>query len=397
MKIYILLAIPFMAFASTVNLNEILQKLKYEHPMAKSIQAYEYAYSAENRVKSASKPLQLSTQATSAKPNLGKSQYEYSVKVQQKILNPSVKRSIIKSTAYQNDAEILKLKHDFLILENNIRLLYHINCLDKRIIKQYKTSYLAFKNLYTKKEKAYKYGEISKKELIQLQIELDRLQSEYKHYESEEKTSRDNLQSNILLPYFEGKMLSCKDTYAVTDELLLNNTQESLQERSLNKKIKSVESDFSRYNALFDSFTLSASYDDEIGTKRYIVGLSVPLNFTTSLNRENRAVALHKKSAFEYEKEGLRLKRASKIKLLKKQLLQNSQDIRLVTSMLKRYEDELMPLIKRGYHLGENSAIEYLLSQREMWKYKKDLIQHYKNYYKTLFQLYSVLEIKDSL
>jgi len=397
MKIYILLAIPFMAFASTVNLNEILQKLKYEHPMAKSIQAYEYAYSAENKAKSSNKALELSTQAANAKPDLGGSKYEYSIKIQQEIINPSVKRSILKSTAYKNDAEILKLKHDFLILENDVRLLYHINCLDQRIIEQYKTSYLAFKNLYIKKEKAYKYGEISKKELIQLQIELDRLQSEYKHYESEEKTSRDNLQSKVLLPYFEEKTLSCTDTYAVTDELLLNNPKESLQEQSLNKKIQSVKNDFNRYNTLFDSFTLSASYDDEIGAKRYILGLSVPLNFTTSLSRENRAVALHKRTAFEYEKEALRLERASKIKLLKKQLLQNSQDIRLVTSMLKKYEDELMPLIEKGYHLGENSAIEYLLSQREMWKYKKDLIQHYKNYYKTLFELYSVLEIKDSL
>jgi len=63
--------------------------------------------------------------------------------------------------------------------------------------------------------------------------------------------------------------------------------------------------------------------------------------------------------------------------------------------MLKQYEDELMPLIEKGYRLGEDSAIEYLLSKREMWRFKEDLIMHYKNYYETLFKLYSVLEMKE--
>jgi outer membrane protein, heavy metal efflux system len=54
-----------------------------------------------------------------------------------------------------------------------------------------------------------------------------------------------------------------------------------------------------------------------------------------------------------------------------------------------------MPLIEMGYRLGEDSAVEYLLSQREMWTLKKELMQNYKNYYQTLFELYSVLEIKE--
>lgn len=381
--------------ASTISLNEILQKLKSEHPMAKSMKAYENAYSAENKAKSSNVPLQLSTQGAYAKPDLEKSGYEYSVGVQQKFIHPSVKESIYKSSSYKNDAEILSLKHDFLLLENDVRLLYHLNCLDNKVIKQYKISYLAFKTLYMKKEKAYKYGEISKKELLQLHIELDRLKGDYKHYENEEKTSRNNLQSKILLPFFEEKVLSCKDTYKVTEELLWNNTDESLQEQAINKKIKSVESDFNRYDTLFNSYTLSASYEDEHDTNRFILGLSIPLNFTSAFNGENRAVALHKKSAFLYEKEGLKLKKLAQIELFKKYLSQSFQDIELVTSMLKRYETELMPLIEKGYRLGENSAIEYLLSQREIWMYKKNLIQHYKNYYEMLFKLYSILEIKD--
>ena len=391
---FILLSSIFLQ-ASTVTLDDILEKLKYEHPMAKSIQDYDNAYSAQNRAKSSTKALQLFTQGAHAKPDLEESKYEYSIGVQQKIMNPSVKNSILKASTYKNDAEILSFKRKFLLLQNDIRLFYHLNCLDQRVIEQYKSSYIAFETLYIKKERAYKYGEISKKELLQLQIELDRLKSDFRHYENAEKTSRNNLQSKILLPFFEGKELSCKDTYEVSEKLLLSNTQDSLQEQSLNKKIKSLESSFKRYDTLFNSFTLSASYEDEIDTKRVVLGLSVPLNFTSSLNGENRAALLHKKSALEHEKEGVKLKRGSQVKLLEKRLAYTFEDIELVSSTLKRYEGELMPLVESGYRLGENSAIEYLLSKREIWMYRKDLIKHYKNYYEILFELYSVLEIKE--
>lgn len=394
-SILFLLVCNIFLQASEISLDEIVQKLKDEHPMTNAIKAYEAAYNAENRAILSNEALQLNTYGSYAKPDLDKSGYEYSVGVQQKFMNHRVKENISKSARYQSDAEILNLKHDFLLLENDVRLLYHLNCLDKQAIEQYKASYLSFKTLYTKKKKAYKYGEISKKELLQLQIELDRLNSEYKHIENEEKTSRNSLQSKILLPIFEEIVLSCKDTYAVTDKLVINNNEVSLQLESLNKKIKSAESDFNQYNSMFDSYTLSAAYQDEIDTKRFVVGLSIPLNFTSSINEESRAAAMHNKSALEYEMQGLRLERESKVKLLEKQLLQSFQDIGLVTAMLDKYENELMPLIERGYRLGEDSAIEYLLSQREMWMYKKDLLQHRKKYYEMLFKLYSILEIKD--
>jgi len=394
-SLFFILTFTVFLQASSISLNNILQKLRYEHPMAKSIQEYQDAYNAENNANSSRKALQISAEEAYTSPDFAESGYEYKVGIQQSFMHPSVKKSLLKSARYESDAKILNLKHSFLLLKNNVRLLYHISCLDQKAIKQYKTSYEAFKTLYLKKEKAYRYGEISKKELLQLQIELDRLKNEYKHYRSEEKISRNNLQSTILLPIFQNKPLSCQDTYKVIERLTLNNTQDSLQVQSLNKKIQSVESDFNRFNTMFDSFTLSASYQEELNTNRFILGLSIPLSFTSSINKENRAAALYKKSAFTYEREGIQLQKSSKIALLKKRLQQEFQDIEALNSMLERYEGELMPLVERGYQLGEDSAIEYLLSKREIWKFKAQLIKHYKNYYQTLFRLYSVLEIKD--
>lgn len=381
--------------ATEVTLNEILQKVSDEHPMAKSIQAYKNAYNSQNKAISARDALVLSTEAVYAKPDLSKSGYEYSIGVEQNIANPSVKESMFKSASYMSDAQILELKHNLLLLKNEIRFLYHGSCLDIKNIKQYKESFFAFKALYEKKEKAYNYGEISKKELLQLQIELKRLKNEYIKYENSVKISRENLQSKALLPFFSDKELSCKDLNDITGEFAFNNSQDSLQEQSFEKKIMSYQSDFNRHNVMFDSLKLNASYQNEIDTDRFVLGLSIPLNFTTSFNEENRAASLHKKSAIEYEKDGFKLERASRIEVLKKELSKDFKDIGILSSMLEQYENELMPLIESAYRLGESSVIEYLLSKRELSNMKKELIIQQKVYYKTLFELYSVTEIKD--
>jgi len=381
--------------AGALSLDEILQQLQNGHPLAKSIQAYKQAYGAQAEAQTARKALRFSAQGAYAKPELDESGYEYSLGVQQKFMNPHARKSALQSARYQSDAKILDLEHEFLLLKNDVSYLYHLTCLDKKILKQYKASYLAFELLYQKKAKAYEYGEVSKKEFLQLEIELDRLKNEYRHYKKEAVISKERLQSRALLPAFEGESLVCDDMHTVTENITVNRAEVTLQERSLNKKISSVESEFNRYDTLFDSFTFSAWYEDELDTDRFIIGLSLPLNFTSSVNEEYRAAAMYKKSAFEYEKEGLKLQKSSESEALKKRLVQSFQDIEALRSMSERYQNDLMPLIERGYRLGEDSAIEYLLSQREMWKFKKELIQNYKNYYEMLFKLYNVLEIKE--
>lgn len=393
--LFFLLVCSLFLHATTLSLDEILQKLKHEHPTAKSIQSLEYANNSQNKAVSSREALGFFAEGTYAKPTLDKSGYEYGVGVEQNFMHPSVKKSAIKSAKYASDAEILSLKHDFALLENEVRLLYHINCLNQKNIEQYKKSFLAYEALYMKKEKSYKYGEISKKELLQLQIELERLKNEYKFYENEVKISRDNLQSKILLPFFKDKELSCKDIKTVTNELPFNDAQESLQEQSLNKKIQSLQSDFDRYNSPFDSFALGASYKNELDADKFTVALSVPLNFTTSINEESRAAALHKKSAAQYEKEGIKLQKASNAEALKKELAQSFESITAQNAMVEKYENELMPLVKSAYALGEDSAIEYLLSQRELLRLKEELAAQHKKYYETLFKLYSVLQIKE--
>ncbi|PHR59391.1 MAG: hypothetical protein COA44_00125 [Arcobacter sp.] len=391
---FLLISCVFLQ-ASTISLNEIIEKLKNEHPLALSIDAYADAYTNRNQANLSRKALSLIAQGAYAEPIIGASDYEYSIGVSQKFMNSSMKDNALKSANYQSDAKILDLKYEFMLLENEVGLLYHLNCIDKKATQQYETYLSDFKSLYKKKEKAYQYGEISKIEFLHLQIELDRLKNDFKHYKNEEKISRIKIQSKILISSFEAQELFCEDTYSLKESLILNPLKQSLQEQSVNKKIQSAESEFSRYDTFYNSFTLSASYQEEIDVDRFIIGLSVPLNFSSSENEKNRAASLFMKSALKYKKQEIKLEQESKLKLLNKQLGQDFQDIELITSILNKFENELMPLIERGYDLGENSAIEYLLSRREMWTYKKDQIEEYKNYYITLFKLYSVTQSKE--
>ena len=398
MKIILSLLVGvFSLSAATITLDEILQKLQNEHPLAKSIEALKNAHSSQNRAVGLNEPLEFSAEGAYAKPDLDKSGYEYSVGVAQNIMHPNVKKAAMQSLKYQNESEILELEHDFFLLRQDVKLLYHVNCLNQKSSLQYRDSFLAFEEFYKKKKRAYEYGEISKKDLLSLQIELDRIKTEYKLYENEVKISRDNLESKTLLAFFREKELSCKDTMPIIKELHFDYKNETLKEQSLDKKILTYQSDFERYNVSFDSFTLGAAYQNELDTDRFVFSLSMPLNFTTSFNEDNRAAALHKKSALMYEKEGVKLQKSSHSEALKKELAQNFENINSYQAMVQKYENELMPLVKSAYDLGEASVIEYLLSQRELFGLKKELIEHYKKYYKTLFELYSVLQMKEQL
>ncbi|MDT8338469.1 MAG: TolC family protein [Sulfurimonas sp.] len=398
MKIILSLFIAvFSLNAATITLDEILLKVQNEHPLAKSIEALKGAHSSQNRAAGLNEPLEFSAEGAYAKPDLDKSGYEYSVGVAQNIMHPNVKKGATQSLRYQNESEILELEHEFFLLRQEVKLLYHVNCLNQKNTLQYRDSFLAFEKFYEKKKRAYEYGEISKKDLLALQIELNRIKAEYKLYENEVNISRDNLESKTLLPFLGEKELSCKDTTPIIKELQFDYENKTLKEQSLEKKILTYQSDFERYNVSFDSFTLGAAYQNELDTDKFVFSLSMPLNFTTSLYEENRAAALHKKSALMYEKEGIKLQKSSHSDALKKELAQNFESINAYQVMVQMYENELMPLVKSAYDLGEASVIEYLLSQRELLGLKKELVEHYKKYYKTLFEIYSVLQTKEKL
>lgn len=398
MRVFFLLFFSvFVLHAQTIELEEIVQKLRSEHPMAKAIQALEHAHHWQNRAVASGEPLALVAEGSYAKPDMQKSAYEYGVGIEKNIMHPDVKKQTLLSTKYENEADILQRKHTFALLENDVRSLYHESCLQMQSKEDYFAALRSYEILYSKKAKAYEYKEISKKELLMLQIELDRLRGEYKLHEHELQTAHDALNAKILLPSLQNRELSCRDMLPLVKEVTFDVQNTTLKEESFEKKILMQQSDFAKHDVLFDSFTLGAFYAQEMDREKFTLSLSLPLNFTSSYSEEKRTEALHKKSTLLHEKEEAILQKASDKVLFTRELQQNLQSIETHKAILQKYENELMPLLKSAYELGEDSVSEYILGQREFLRLKGEFADSLKKYYKTLFQLYGVLQTKDEL
>lgn len=381
--------------ASTITLDEILTAVHKEHPSAKSIQEIDFAYKSQTQALSLREASQLNIQNSYANPKFNKAEHEYDIGVTQNITLPSVKKNIAQANSYKNEAQLLELKYNFALLQNDIALLYHNSCLDKINLSNFSQELKSFEELYVKKEKAYEYKEISKKELLELSLELDRLKNEYQQYKNTLQSSRSRLQSKVLLEYLADKELSCNDLKPFVKELQVDNQSQTLIEQSFDKKIQSYQSDAARYDNSFDSFTLGLSYAKEIDLNKATVSLSIPLNFTTSVYEQNRAAALHNQSAASYDKEAYMLQKRTEVALLQRELGFDFQSIEAQKEIVKKYENELLPLAKTAYLSGENSAIEFLLNQREYLKLKAELTTKHKKYYQTLFELLSVIQTKE--
>ena len=78
-------------------------------------------------------------------------------------------------TRLNNEATLLEEDKKILNFKNGLKSLYHQHCLDYKNYKSFKQNYHDFAKLYKKKQKAYKYQEISRAELMQLELEKNKL------------------------------------------------------------------------------------------------------------------------------------------------------------------------------------------------------------------------------
>lgn len=384
-----------LSASTPLSLDEILHSLRQNHPLLRSMKEQHSSAQAQNRGDNATAPMVLFGDGAYVDHDFEENGYEYSVGIMQTIRINDTQQHSYDAARFQSDADSLEAERAFILLQNQIKSLYHTSCLDQKKSEQFTSSYDAFAVLYAKKEKAYHYGEISKKELLQLQIELLHLKRLLQSYLSEQQISRDSLQALIALPALSRQTLSCQDLYPIVTKDIDPATINYLSRQSIDKRIQSSQSSSSRYDLNFESVDVELRYDNELDQDRYIFGLAIPLGFSSSANEEKRAAALHKQSALEYERENLLEKKSSQIQMLKKTLDQHVNGIESMSHIVATYHKELMPLIETSYRMGESSVIEYLLSKREIWELQKELIETKKNYYTTLFALNSAAESKE--
>lgn len=385
MKAWLILTIATLLL-NAYSLDEILTQFAQAHPLVKSMQENSKALDSQHDALKLNDPAELSLSSGYARPKNGNNGYEYSISITQNLLLPNVKENLLKSDTLNIEAQKLLQESDLNTLANDISLLYHHSCIDKRLLESFNEELDDFRELYTKKLQAYKLDEISKKELLEFELEVSKLENEQQNLNLASKISNMKLES---LANIGAITPLCSDLLPITKEVLLAQNI-SLKEQSLEKSIQALDYEAKRYSNNFDNISVGTSYDKELDTNRASLFVNIPLSF--SKNSKNYQTSIHKKSATIYQKEYLHSSKNTTIAQLQQELTLSYNTLQNQLALTQKYSDSLLPLIKKSYEYAQSSAFEFIQAKREYLKMKRETFLEEKKYYQTLFALKSVID-----
>ena len=382
--------------ASTLTLKKVLASANNNNTLTQAIDQERLFLEARNLADTSSEPMDLYGTGTRAYPKDGSNDYEYSIGLSKKLPWGNTQEEDQMITRLNNEAYLLEEDKKILNFKNGLKSLYHQHCLDYKNYKSFKQNYQDFAKLYKKKQKAYKYQEISKVELMQLEIEKNRLYAQLQEIQMIQKTSKQKLLTLGRINHSEKTILVCNDMYPIRENVKFKEDTFQLSKKAHEKRIKSTQVALERHAKALDSISLAVQYDKEIDIDKYSIGVSIPLAFTSQRSEQERVAALHKNSAISFNHEQTMLEKKSMFSELKSTLKSHALMIRSLKNNLHNYKKNLLPLIKKSYELGESSVIEYLLNRQNFHQLKQELFATQKAYYHTLFILYTLSEMKDN-
>ncbi|MEA3455381.1 MAG: hypothetical protein U9R26_02630, partial [Campylobacterota bacterium] len=309
-------------YASTYTLDKILKSAAQNSTLSEALKQETLALESKNRADTASDPLAVYGAVTKAYPHSERggdeyfgSRNEYTAGVSKKFMLGDIQAQEQKITRLSNQATLLEKEKGLLNFKNGLKNTYHQHCLDRQNQKSFNQSYQEFVRLYKKKEKAYQYDEISKTELMQLEIEKNRLYAQLQEMEMRQEISKQNLFMLSRVYAAPSTQLSCRDIYPIKTQLRLGDTFE-LSKEAYQKRIESTQATLKRYSNRVESVDLIAEYSEEIDVDKYTIGLAIPLTFTSKRSEHERAAAMYQNStiALRYEQE-MREKRSLLVQL----------------------------------------------------------------------------------
>jgi len=400
-----------MSQASTLTLKKVLTSANSNNTLIQAKEQERLLLEARNLADTSLDPLELFGSAANANPAIGKDEFEYSIGLSKQLPLGNTQEEEQSINRLNNEANLLEEDKKILNFENGLKSLYHNHCLDNKYYKVSKQNYQQFVKLYKKKQKAYKYQEISKAELMHLEIEKNRLYAQLQEIEMNQVISKQKLFVLGRINNANSTTLSCRDIYPIRENIKLNenrfqlskeahtkrlkSTQVALERHSRSLDSKSTQVALERHSRSLDSINLSVQYDKEIDIDRYGVGISIPLNFTSSRSEQERAAAMYKSSALGFQHEQTMLEKRSRLLELKSYLNSKARMLKTLRNNHHNYKKQLLPLIKKSYDLGESSVIEYLLNRQKSYQLRQEIYATKKAYYNTLFRLYTLSEMKD--
>lgn len=389
------LLIVQLSSASTYTLKKVLHAASSNSAMSKALAQERLALEARNQADTATEPYSLFGEGARANPEMDVYGYEYAVGISKNIKLGNTQALEQKATRLTNQAYALDEEQKILNFRQSLKNIYHQHCLDHKNYGSFKRSTLEFEKLYKKKHKAYTYQEISKTELMQLEIEKNRLFAQLEEMKMQKEISKQNLLLLSQVPNPRKVTLSCKDMYPIRESVKLDQPF-SLSKEAHEKRTQSTQASLERHSKHFDSVDLSVQYNKELDMDKYTVGFSLPLTFSSKKSEEERVASMHQHSALGFRHEQQLREKNALLTQLKSRLVSHVQMMERLRSNHRDYKKKLLPMIKKSYDLGEMSVIEYLLNTQKSYQLRQEIYHTKKAYYRTLFKLYALSEMKDN-
>ena len=386
------LAASTLMQAQHIDLNTIISHVRLHHPNYKALEEESLALVAKARAENAREMSALSLGGARAKTDDGDKAGEYSLGLSTLIDLANTRGLALESADLENEATLLERQKALFAFGNQLRDLYHQSCLDKAQLEILERTRDAFERLYRKKAKAYKYQEISKKELLQLKLEKALLEQKVASQKRSYTISKEALLNLTAMPHVAGSELECRDLYPIMASYEIDNEPFILSNLAFEKRMESLDKKYARNSVWLEPVELGATYDDEIDTKRIGAGVSIPLGFTSAKKEQSRIAIMHQKGQLHFTHQGMILEKSARKKRLEAELKRDYDKIQALDANIATYKEQLMPLVEKSFQMGESSVIEYLMGRQKLLDISSELIATKKSYYQNLFTLYTLIE-----
>jgi len=378
--------------AQSLGLKELLPKVTQVKLLEERLEQEALSLTAKSQAESTPEALHLDSVLSYAN-SFEQSGNEYEVGFSKEVKLGNTEALEREQAQLANKAYLLESSKQIIALENNIKNAYHQYCLKDSYLSQLQESVRHFESLYDKKEKAYQYNEIAKVELLQLQMEKNRLQTHLQTLKQEVKNASHQLLKLSDAP--QSSHLSCHDLYPIQSLSSISNAF-SVSHEVHQKRIESTQKGIQRHSKLLDKVDVSMGYIKELDRDIYAVGVSIPLHFSSKKQEYERAALMYQSSALALEHEHKQYSKTLQSTELLQKVNRLVKTITAYEKNIQHYQNELLPMIKKSYNYAQSSVLEYLVNQQQLISLHKELFEHQQSYYETLFKLYTLNEIKET-
>ena len=390
MKIVLFIVLIFSINANAQNLKEILESLKMSSTVG-AINARRDAGITENALITTYSAPELGVSLSHAKEpdNDG---LEYSIGVSQSIQSPFSSSDKNAASKYSSEALLQEARHEFHIVKLGVVSSYYSACVAQELELESSKLYLEQSNRVAQFQRAYQVGEISRKDFLFNQLDLMQLKRKVKTYKRiyiDEYASLEEKLDNIEL-----QSLSCRDLRVPSKEVLLKDIKEHAELKTLTHKIDASKARYGVNDSFFQAIGYELLYEKELDTKRYTVGLSIPIGGSTSQNELLAREELELGSSYKFEHDYTKSKIMKASKGLVMRIGTLFDEYKLLKDEILPLNTELLHLSKSAHKEGEGTIMEHLDASRSYSENRLEMLELKKNYYYELFELYKIADIE---